>query len=72
MQHDMQTYRLAAMYENAGRKMPKWLSAATIIPSFMQTYLHAVGTTLDVPNWGSNWDTYIKRSFDVRRTVPSP
>ena len=68
--HDAQTDRLAELYKNAGREMPGWLSAATIIPSFMQTYLHAAGTTLNVPNWGSSWDNYIKRSFDVRPTVP--
>ena len=47
--------------------VPKWVPAATILPSFLNSFVHAGGSTLDVTNWSKNWDTYIRHSFEIRQ-----
>ena len=47
--------------------VPKWVPPATILPSFLYSFVHAGGSTLDVTNWSNIWNTYIKNSFELRQ-----
>ena len=47
--------------------VPKWVPPATILPSFLNSFVHAGGSTLDITNWSKNWDTYIRRSYEIRQ-----
>ena len=47
--------------------VPKWVPAATILPSFLNSFVHAGVSTLDVTNWSKNGGTYIRHSFEIRQ-----
>ena len=64
--HDMEMKVVDGKYASPA-DVPKWLPAATILPSFLNSFVHAGGSTLDVTNWSKNWGTYIRHSFEIRR-----
>ena len=64
--HDMEMKVVDGKYASP-TDVPKWVPAATILPSFLNSFVHAGGSTLDVTNWSKNWDTYIRHSFEIRR-----
>ena len=63
--HDKQIHAMEAAYKDREQKIPDSMAVITIIPSILQTFVHAVGSALDVPNWGNNWEI-IKPSFESR------
>ena len=64
--HDMEMKVVDGKYASPA-DVPKWVPAATILPSFLNSFVHAGGSTLDVTNWSKNWDTYIRHSFEIRQ-----
>lgn len=65
--HDMEMKVVDDKYKPTGTTPPTWVPVATILPSFLYSFVHAGGSTLDITNWSKNWDTYIRRSYEIRQ-----
>lgn len=63
--HDKQMKAIDKKYNDIGKETPTWVASGTILPSFLQTFVHAIGSTLDISNWGNNWGS-IKQSYEPR------
>ncbi|MDR2695167.1 MAG: hemagglutinin repeat-containing protein, partial [Deltaproteobacteria bacterium] len=61
--HDLQMRELEKVY---GGEVPFLVLVGTIVPSFALNFLHAVGNTLNVSNWSSNWQK-LQRSYELRK-----
>ena len=65
--HDMEMKIVDDKYKPTGTTPPTWVPVVTILPSFLYSFVHAGGSTLDITNWSKNWDTYIRRSYEIRQ-----
>ena len=65
--HDAEMRVVDDKYKPTGSEAPFWVPAATILPSFLNSLVHAGGSTLDVANWSKSWNTYIQKSYEVRQ-----
>ena len=69
--HDMEMKVVDNKYKPTGTTPPTWVPVVTILPSFLYSFVHAGGSTLDMANWNKNWDTYIRHSFEIRQLKES-
>ena len=69
--HDMEMKIVDDKYKPTGTTPPTWVPVVTILPSFLYSFVHAGGSTLDITNWSKNWDTYIRRSYEIRQLKES-
>lgn len=67
--HDMEMKVVDGKYESS--KPPTWVPVVTILPSFLYSFVHAGGSTLDVTNWSKNWDNFIHESYKIRQIKQS-